>query len=125
MTQWAPTLAAVLAFSAALFAARASTRATRVNEDVNRLKWVQEAKSEATAAKAEREAAAEQVVEIRRELTLAKREAIELRDTTEELTRWIYRVVDWAADPTVADPELRRLINGGPASLRTRKDENR
>lgn len=118
MRDWAPIVVTLVSMVAAVYAARASTRATRVNEDGNRIKWLQEAKDEARLAKSEAERATEEAAEVRRELATTKRKAVELGDLLEEYTRWALRVIDWSCDDSMPHAELRRLINGGPPSLR-------
>jgi hypothetical protein len=119
MRDYLPLAVAVCALIAGVYGARASTRATRVNQEANQIKWIQEARQDSIAAKKDAAEATDAAADIKRELAQNKRETIELRDLTEELTRWILRVVNWAHDETMDGPELKRLINGGPPSLRS------
>jgi transposase-like protein len=118
MRDWIPFLVAGLGAAAGFYGAWASSRATRVNQEANQIKWLQEARTDSISAKREAAEASEEAAEIRRDLVQTRRETVELRDLVEELTRWTLRVVNWAHDDTVDGLELRRLINGGPPSLR-------
>lgn len=118
MRDWVPLVVAICALLAGGYGAQASMRATKVNQEANQIKWLQEARTESAAAKKDADAATDAAASARRELNQTKIETAEVRDLVEELTRWILRVVDWSHDTTVDGPELRRLINGGPPSLR-------
>jgi type II secretory pathway predicted ATPase ExeA len=118
MRDWGPLLVAICALLGAVYAGRVSTRATRVNQEANQIKWLSDARSEAVSIRKDLDAATDELAETKRETKQTKAEAVELRDLIEELTRWVMRVVDWAHDETVDGPELRRLINGGPPSMR-------
>lgn len=118
MRDWVPLAVACCALIGAVYGAVASGRATKVNQEANQIKWLQDARVESAAAKREADAATDVAASARRELNQTRRETAEVRDLVEELTRWILRVVDWSHDTTVDGPELRRLINGGPPSLR-------
>ena len=119
----------ILGILAGLYATRVSREATRTSREMsretNQIKWLQEAKDDAAQAKKDSREAREEADEVRddlaetkRDLAQAKRELTEQRDLNEELTRWALRAVTWAADPTIDREEIRRLINGGPPSLR-------
>jgi len=126
MRDWVPLVVGVLGLLGALYAARVARSATAVNAEANQIKWLQEAKGEAAQARADAvqlrrdfEQMSETAANTRRDLSQTRREVIEQRDLIEELTRWTLRVVDWAHDPETTWPELRRLINGGPPSMRS------
>jgi hypothetical protein len=115
----------LLGILAGVYATRVSRQATRVTRETNQIKWLQEAKDDAAKAKRdaheasdEAERIKEDLAETRRDLALTKIDLIEQRDLNEELTRWCLRAVTWAADPLIDREEIRRLINGGPPSLR-------
>lgn len=118
MRDWVTLIVAVCGLVAGIYAARASMRASRVNQEANQIKWVDEARKEAREAKAEAEQVKNDLATTRSDLASTKRELIEVRDLTEELTRWCMRVVAWSGDETISEAELRRMINGGPAILR-------
>jgi hypothetical protein len=118
MRDYIPLVVAICALAAGVYGARASMRATRVNQEVNQIKWLQEARIDATAAKKEAAEALEDAASAKRDLANTKRESVELRDLLEEVTRWVWRVVHFAHDESIDGPELRRLINGGPPSMR-------
>lgn len=118
MRDWVPIVVAAFALAAALANYRGTLRVSRSNEEGNQLKWLAEAKSEAAAAKREADEAAEESAEVRRELVKTRRQVAELNDIVEELTRWTLRVLAWKSDPDMTMDEIRRLINGGPASMR-------
>lgn len=125
MRDWIPLAVALVALFSGVYGARASLRATRTNTETNQIKWLQDARADAATAKREAEAAKREADtalteahDARRDLTAMRREMEEQRDLTEEMTRWIIRVVDWARDDELPTHELRRLINGGPPSLR-------
>lgn len=111
MRDWIPFFVAGIGALAGFYGAWASSRATKVNQEANQIKWLQDARREAAEA-------TEEAAEAKRDLKQTRRETVELRDLVEELTRWTLRVVNWAHDDTVDGQELRRLINGGPPSLR-------
>lgn len=125
MREWLPLVIAVCALITGGIAAIASTRATRVNQESNQVKWLQEARDQAASVRKDFTEMSEDFADTRRELGQTKRDVIEQRDLVEEMTRWIIRVVDWSHDATVDGPELRRLINGGPPSMRAalRRDQ--
>jgi hypothetical protein len=118
MRDWGPLVVAVCAMVGALYAARASTRATRTNQEGNQIKWLADARDETARIRKDLDEATDELATTKRETKQTKAEAAELRDLIEELTRWVMRVVDWAHDETVDGPELRRMINGGPPSMR-------
>jgi hypothetical protein len=119
MNVWVPFLVAGVALMGTLYSVQASMRATRVTQEANQVKWVEDARKEAHAAKVEADEVHNDLIETRRELTQTKRELGEVRDLTEELTRWALRVVTWSHDDTMTLNDLRRLIDGGPPSLRS------
>lgn len=125
MRDWVPLVVAFCALFAGSIAAIASMRATRVNQETNQIKWIQEARDQATAVRKDLDETTQDLAQTKRDLGQTKREVIEQRDLVEELTRWIIRVVGWAHDATVDGTELRRLINGGPPSMRAslRRDQ--
>lgn len=119
MRELMPLVIALAALFGAFLAYRASTRATAVNQEANQIKWLEQAKNEAAAAKREADSARQEATETKRELAQTKYKAVEFGDLLEEYTRWILRVIGWARDEALPEQELRRLINGGPPSLRT------
>jgi hypothetical protein len=120
MRDMIPLIVAACSLVGVLYSVTASRKATRVSQETNQIKWVEDARREAHAAKKEADEVKEDLVTTRREVLSTRREAQELHDLVDELTRWTMRVVNWAQDDTVGYDELRRLINGGPPSLRNR-----
>jgi hypothetical protein len=115
---WVPLVVAMCALAAGLFGGFASMRATRVNAEANQIKWLEEARTQAASVRKDLDATSADLVSTNRNLAQANGRIAELGDLVEEMTRWTLRVVDWAHDDNVDGPELRRLINGGPPSMR-------
>lgn len=117
---------ALCALAAGIFGGIASIRATKTNQEANQIKWLADAREQSVTIRADLDKARDDLADTRRDLVQTKRQVTEQRDLIEEVTRWIIRVVDWAHDETVDAAELRRLINGGPASFRAelRRDLN-
>lgn len=120
MRDWIPVVVALCALAAGLANYRGTLKVSRSNEEGNQLKWLQEAKNDAAAAKKEADEAADEAAEVKRELAHVRRKAAEMEDLMEEVVRWVLRVVAWKDDPTMTMEELRVLIDHGPPSLRDR-----
>lgn len=119
MRDWAPMVVALCALAAGIFAGIASIRATKTNQEANQIKWLADAREQTVTIRRDLDKTQEDLATTRRDLVQTKRQITEQSDLVEEATRWIMRVIDWAHDDTVDHAELRRLINGGPPSLRT------
>lgn len=131
------TLVGVLLSAFAVY--RASAAATKVNEKVqlseSQLKWTQQAMSEATSAKADSEQArasakaaeaaarvAERVSGETMERAIAAEERLaSVESISRSLLVWIERIMSAAADDSIPDIEVRRMINNGPADLNRAK----
>lgn len=135
-TQYVALIVAVCGLIGGIYGARTARRAAAVGSEANQIKWVELAKAEAesarreaTAAKGDAEdarrdadAAKDEAAQARRDLAQYRRDAVEVHDVLDELTRWALRVVNWAQDESINRGELARLINGGPPSLRAKKE---
>jgi hypothetical protein len=118
MRDWVPLMVAAFALAAAIANYRGTIRVSRANEEGNQLKWLQAAREEAHAAKEEADETREECAATKRDLAQTERKLVELGDLVEELTRWTLRVLAWKDDPGMSMEEIRRLINGGPPSMR-------
>lgn len=127
MREWFTLVVGVLGILSAVYATRTSRQATSVSREANQIKWLQEAKDDAREAKKEADEVKDDLETTRRELSATNRElrktqdeAVDLRDDLDAVAKWVAKVVMWAHDAELPDPELRRLINGGPPQLRHR-----
>lgn len=124
MRDWVPLVVAVCALAAGVFAGIASIRATKTNQEANQIKWLADAREQSAKVQRDMDKVQEDLATTRRDLVQTKRQITEQSDLIEETTRWCIRVIDWAHDDTMSHAELRRLINGGPATLRAELHRN-
>lgn len=95
--------AGVTAIVSAALTYRASTKATRVNEQASVLSWAKDLREEATAARREANEARAQLRVVNQELT-----AVEGR--CDELVDYLGRVLRWIHDPAIEPERLREMV---------------